>query len=191
VNNNEDWGSSSVTVYGPSANGNVAPLQDITAMDTGLDSPQGIAVDEQRNIYVANGGSNSVTVYAAGATGPAKPIQDISGADTGLANPFGVAGDIYVSNLGVENEGTITVYASGANGDAAPIQTVAGQATRISFIAGIGIDTARNIYVAASLPYGRPAIMVFAAGSNGNVAPIQTIAGNRTRMSWPGWLAIH
>lgn len=74
--------ANSVTVYGPSANGNVAPARTISGADTGISSPRGIAIDQFGNIYVLNAGSGAddgtVTVYAPGASGDAKPTRTIS-----------------------------------------------------------------------------------------------------------------
>jgi sugar lactone lactonase YvrE len=191
ANNNTLFASGSVTVYGPKANGNVAPIQNIAAASTGLSSPEGLAVDDRRNIYVADFGSNSITVYAAGATGQAQPIQDITGANTGLQQPKGIAvddvGNIYVGNL---FSGSVTVYARGASGDAAPIQTIFGGNTQLNSVVGIALDPARNIYIATPLGFERSAILVFPAGSTGNVAPSQVIKGDHTDISLAGWIAV-
>jgi sugar lactone lactonase YvrE len=191
VNDNRNFGSSSVTVYAAGASGDVAPIQAIAGADTGLDAPEGIAVDDQQNIYVANSGSNSVAVYEAGATGQAQPIQDINGKDTGLADPGGLALDqdrnIYVSNA---SAGTVTVYASGATGDAVPIQAIGGNQTRMNGVGTIALDAARDIYVVSSPHVYRFSIYVFAAGSTGDVPPVRTIGGQHTKISRPGWMAI-
>jgi len=77
----------SVTVYAAGANGNAAPIATIIGGNTGLENPNGIALDAEGNIYVANEGSNSVTIYAAGPKGTtnATPTATISGANTGFA----------------------------------------------------------------------------------------------------------
>ncbi len=108
-----------VRTFLSSANGNVKPQLSIKGSSTGL-LPRGVAVDANRNIYVANG--TSVTVYAAGASGNAAPIQTINGTYTGL-NSGGAGGvgvdssdNIYVAYNG---GGTTAVYvfAAGANGN--------------------------------------------------------------------------
>ena len=75
----------SITVFAPGSSGNVAPIAIITGPKTQLKLPQGIAVDTDGKIYVANDGNledpapdasryddrpradpaDSVTVYAA------------------------------------------------------------------------------------------------------------------------------
>jgi len=47
----------------------VTPTATIAGGNTGLSSPQAIALDGAGNIYVANGFPSSITVYAAGRTG--------------------------------------------------------------------------------------------------------------------------
>jgi sugar lactone lactonase YvrE len=100
---------------------------------------------------------------------------------------------IYVTNLGTGTGVSITVYASGAHGNAAPVQTIAGPNTALSFPAGIAVDQeSGDIYVAdtglGSPP--TPAVRVFAANANGNVAPIATIAGAGTGIVHPNGVAL-
>ncbi|HET6947958.1 MAG TPA: hypothetical protein VFJ45_09125, partial [bacterium] len=80
----------SVTVYEPSATGDVAPIRTISGTSTGLNVPYGVALDAAGILYVSNGASNSITVYAPGATGDVAPIRTISGANTGLNGPRGM-----------------------------------------------------------------------------------------------------
>jgi sugar lactone lactonase YvrE len=56
------------------------------------------------------------------------------------------------------------------------------------------VDGSGNVYVANanqnSPPSGVASVEVFAAGANGNVAPIETIAGAKTKLSQPNGLAL-
>src|SRR5690349_10364966 len=62
--------ANSVTVYARTANGDVAPLRTISGAATGLNLPEGLAVDSVNNeLVVANVGGNSITVYAWSANG--------------------------------------------------------------------------------------------------------------------------
>lgn len=63
------------------------------------------------------------------------------------------------------------------NGAIAPAATIAGAATTLSTPSGVALDATGNIYVANAAG----SIAVFAAGANGNVAPVQSI----TRMLGP------
>ena len=186
----------SITVYGAGSFGiNDEPIARITGSKTGLDNPRGIAVDQDGNVYVANDGSldfhaDSITVYAASATGNVKPIRKISGMKTGLYYPTGIAfdssGDLYVANASLAGgTGTITVYAPGTNGNVLPIRSIGGLNTQLaSRIGGIAFDAGGNLYVANNYDGGlQQSIAIFAAGSSGNVAPIQTIAGDKTGLN--------
>lgn len=193
-------GVDSVTVYAATT-GRLAPSQRIYGSNTKLKTPMGIAVDSSGNVYVANSGGRSVTVYAASATGNAAPIAIISGSKTGLAQPWGLAldpnGNVYVANQNFGSGSyTITVFAAGANGNVSPIRTISGSATLLSCPAGIALDgsTPPNIYVANNSCQGSSAgyyaITVYAGGANGNVAPIQTINGSSTGLSFPVGIAV-
>ncbi len=184
--------ASSLTVYAAGANGNVAPSRTISGSATGLIEPAGIALDPSDNIYVANYSGSTVTVYASGANGNVAPVRTIAGSATNLNTPEGIALDsdlnIYVAN---SHNNSVTVFAAGANGNATPIQTISGSATELNGPTGIALDGQRNIYVAN---YGQQfggvtRVNVYAAGANGNVAPIRTITGTRTRLDAPYGLA--
>lgn len=177
----------SVTAYAAQTNGNVPPIQTVSGSNTGLAENSHIALDGRRDIYVATGtGSASrVLVFAPGANGNVAPIRRIQGSNTGLNTPYGIALDssrnVYVANdvLG----GSVTVYAAGAHGNVAPIQTISGPNTGLGGPTGIALDASRNIYVTAFTGGGNPAVLVFAAGASGNVAPIQTISGSNTGLN--------
>jgi hypothetical protein len=123
----------SITVYAAGARGNVAPIQSISGYNTLLESPEGVALDAERNIYVANNcddsACGSVTIYAAGSTGNVAPTGGISGSKTLLGNsleggPIGIALDaednIYVGDA---YDGVV-VFAAGANGNVAPARVI-------------------------------------------------------------------
>ena len=196
ANNSATQGPGSVTVYAAGVNGNVAPIRTISGSNTRLNIPSVVALDRNGKIYVANSGSpSSVTVYAAGANGNVAPIKTISGSNTGLSTPFGIAFDaglnIYVTNAGAFS---VTVYAKGAHGNVAPIRTISGSNTGINLPEEIALDASGKIYVAncgcgsTSAP---SSVTVYAAGANGNVAPIQTISGTDTGLDQPVGITVH
>ncbi|MFZ0660131.1 MAG: SBBP repeat-containing protein [Candidatus Binataceae bacterium] len=95
----------SVTVYAPLGTStgilNETPSATIsgaswTVDKTEFDSPSGLALDSNANIYVANdgssvGGVDSITVYPAGSNGDVAPTAAITGSNTGLGTPMGIA----------------------------------------------------------------------------------------------------
>ena len=104
---------------------NIAPAATIVGPATGLNWPQGVAVDpDTGNLYVANlegpqgtDGSGSVTEFTAaqiaaiigGGSGNVAPAKTIVGYLTGLSQPSGIALDtksnIYVANNGGDDNG--------------------------------------------------------------------------------------
>ena len=136
-----------IALAGATGNLNEAPSAAISGAATGLEWPDGIALDSNANIYVTNefGGANgygSVTVYPAGANGDVTPTATIANPNvdgtggnagdlTGLNYPDGIALDssanIYVANEfgGANGYGSVTVYAVGASGNIAPIAAIA------------------------------------------------------------------
>jgi sugar lactone lactonase YvrE len=66
---------------------------------------------------------------------------------------------------------------------------IVGSNTGLSCPNGVVVDSSGNIYVA---DYGAPAVYVFSAGANGNVAPTQTIPANgTTTLAKPIGIIVH
>lgn len=182
-----------VTAYPVGSKGDVPPI----AVTTDIASPDGIARDSSGRIYVANSATNTVTVYAGNATGNVSPIAVIGGSNTGLGDPIGIAldatGKIYVLN---GSRRSVTIYPPIDAGigvlNEAPIATIAGSKTQLFSPADIAVTGGGEIYVANHL--GGPSkrrnfapgvVTIYAAGSNGNVAPTATIRGVATGLVDP------
>jgi hypothetical protein len=165
-------------------------------------TPVGIAQDSVGRIYVTNQWPESVSVFGPDAKGPASPIAIISGSNSGLANPIGIAldpaGKIYVLNDGADYDkgpNRINVYAAGSNGNVAPIAVLAGHRTRLEYPGAVAVDLSGKIYAVdgggnADIE-SPPRVMVYAAGSKGDVAPIAIISGNRTGLNMPDGIAVY
>jgi 6-phosphogluconolactonase (cycloisomerase 2 family) len=105
VVNSDDKAVTGVLVFGPHANGDVAPARVIAGPATKLETPSGVAVDPRGAIFVSDhGGSSSagaVRVYAKGADGNVAPIYSLAGSATRL-RPYGLtidrAGEINAVN---------------------------------------------------------------------------------------------
>ncbi len=195
-----DCGGGSVFVYSAGSNGNVAPVATISGSKTGLSFPVGIALDSSGEIYVADdgpfdSGGGSVFLYSAGSNGDAAPIATISASYyTGLKDPVGIAvdssGKIYVADLGSSEAlpqipPSVFVYPAGSNGNAAPIATISGSNTGLRGPIGMAVDSSGKIYAAGYNSNTGYSVLVYAAGSNGNVAPIATISGSNTGLIGP------
>src|SRR5205823_3570082 len=108
--------------------------------------------------------------------GNVAPSLVLRNRDVGVHAPTDVAvgpnGKIYVANTTQGGGGSITVYPAYSNVDVNPIATIVGPSTGITFASGVATDSAGKIYVCNS-----NALLVFNAGSNGDVAPAAKISG--------------
>jgi sugar lactone lactonase YvrE len=102
VVSNNAAGAASITIYAnaATATGNIPPSGEIKGANTGLSSPDQIAVDKTgtSTVYNADSGAGRVAAFAnlGTATGNIAPTRSISGASTGLSvagRPEGVAID--------------------------------------------------------------------------------------------------
>jgi hypothetical protein len=185
-------GNSSVTIYAPGANGNVAPIAAISGPHTGLSAPAFATFDGSDNVAVTNTGNNSITIYRPGSQGDAPPLRTITGSNTKLSYPaalgFDASGVLYVLNAGAPY--SITEYAPGANGNVAPIATVAGPDTHLTNLQAIGsmvVDRSGLVLVADG---SSAEILGFAPGASGNATPIIDIAGSNTTLGGVSGVAL-
>ncbi len=142
--------------------------------------PQRLAVGSDGKIYaieMLDRINSAIVVFAPSANGNVAPIAAIAGPRTGLHGTAGIAvdacGTIYATNLG---DKSITIFAPGSSGDTPPVAAIAGSDTGFDRLSGIAVDAKGRIYVANGL-YVKNArgVLIFAAGSNGNVKPVAAI----------------
>jgi sugar lactone lactonase YvrE len=117
------------------------PVPTVSTFATGLSNPQGLAVDANGNIYVAN--------YGAGTVSKITPAGAVSQFASGFGSPtslaFDAGGNLYVANFGfnsiskVTRAGTVTTFVSNINNPAA-----------------LSFDRAGNLYVANLGNTGQP-----------------------------------
>jgi hypothetical protein len=193
--------SSSIMQFSSDSNGSVSPSSTVKG-PAGV-SFEGLAVDATGNLYVggllsgnnpATQGQLEILVYAPGSNGMVNPTRTITGTATGLEgftqnSISGLAVDssanVYVSSGlikgGLVNPG-ISVFPSTANGDVAPSNVIT-MANIGTFTMGqIAVDSAGNVYVAATDPLAPGAILIFAANSTGTVPPTNSITGSATML---------
>jgi len=201
-------GTPGVYVYPAGSNANTAPSAAIIGTSTGLEEPQGIALDSSGNIYVADDGDGacdgtaSVYVYPPGSTANTAPKTTINGLGTGLCLPIGITLDssrnIYVADAGNFVNGfapSVYVYPAGSNHDAAPIATISGTSTGLVGPYGIAGDFSGNIYVAdyfaRSVFVYPPLGSLLSQPNYPNVAPIATISGVSTGLAEPAGIVVN
>lgn len=174
-----------VLIWPAGSDGTSGPSTVISGASTGLNNPLAIAVDDGGKIYVANEGplkratsgtsssagrSGSLTVYAPGSSGDAAPIATISGPNTGLNSPSGISidgnGNIYVLNFGSSLGG------------------------RDDHVSGARPSECARVPGFFSHATGQPGLLIFAAGSDGDAAPIAAIGGPFTGLNSPEGIAI-
>jgi len=179
--NNKIW----IFATGATRDTDAVPTATIEGSHTGLNVPEGLALDPAGRLYVSNFNGNSITVYAAGASGDAAPIATLAGGSTGLAGPIGLAfdgtGQLYVVNGPGPGIGTVTVYPAGATGNVVPTATIGGPTTRLDNPWGVAVDASGQIYVSSA----GDSILVYAPGATGDAAPVAAIAGPSTGLNTP------
>jgi hypothetical protein len=155
------------------------------------------------NALSFSNGTGEVDYYPVGSNGDVAPAGVISGSNTGLTFfnqgiALNASGQIFVA---VMDRNSILGFAPRASGNVSPIVTIGGANTGLAKPIGLAFDEAGNLYVANCSaqtygcalglpPNGQPSIEEFAAGSNGNVAPIRRIAGSRTGFVAPFGIAV-
>lgn len=149
------------------------------------------------SLYVTNSNINSISIFAPNAANGASPVNGIGGSTTGLTNPQYIAFDAskhaYVTNYNTgTSTGSITAYASQATGSVLPLAVISGATTTLGQARGITVDAPGNIYVAnvAFPPSLASSILVFSAGTSGDVAPARSINGALTLLAFPAGIAI-
>ena len=168
-------GNNSVTVHARDASNNAAPERRISGGLTQLSTPVGLAVDGTGWTYVTSAGNNRVLVFAPGVQNDVAPTRMITGAGSGINAPRGLAlapdGSIVVANTAAP--ASITVHRRTAANATPPDRTITGPATGLSQPFAVHVDDKGKIYVGDLS--GK--VFVFAAGANGDVAPIRTLDG--------------
>jgi hypothetical protein len=167
-----------ISVFAPTANGDVAPTNVITMTSIGTFTMGQIAVDSAGNIYVVASQSltpGAILIFASNSTGTVPPTSTITGPETMLDGVEGVAvdseGNIYASNVDGAGVFSIFEFSAGSTGNVAPMRTISGSATTMSAIGNLAVDSAGHIYILNDLN-----ILKFSPTATGNVAPTATIS---------------
>lgn len=150
-----------ILVYKAGANGNVAPIRQITGTPSGILINLAIAVDAEDYLYVAS--SEHILVFAPGAHGVATPVRDITGVNQVEGIALDAAGDLFAVDRFTNS---VLEFPPGADGNATPIAVISGSQTHIDFPEFVNVSPTGDIYVTEESD-----VLEFAAGANGNVPP--------------------
>ncbi|MBV8749481.1 MAG: hypothetical protein JO103_07185 [Candidatus Eremiobacteraeota bacterium] len=119
------------------------------------------------------------------------PALRIAGPNDTLTAPYAIAhdpsGSVYVSET---TSTTINVFSGATGGNVAPQRTIGGSATLIQAASPLALEPSGALLVAVTLASGGGAILRFASGATGNVAPSAMIAGPATTLVAPNALAV-
>jgi hypothetical protein len=185
--------SDAIEVYKPSEqSGCVTGKHVLFGAKTGISSFGGIAV-AGGTIYNSSG--NGVLEFHTSDNGNVAPFNVIEGAKTGLSQANGIAVDKN-GYLYIANANDVRVFAPGASGNAKPVAVISGSNTLIpqpgSGYGALSIAAGKDgsIFVGVQYDTNVSSILVFAAGSNGNVAPEHVITGAKTGLDWVAELGI-
>lgn len=145
-------GSFAVVEFASSASGAATPIRRIAGSNTGLTIPDGLAVDANGGIYVAQAGTG-VSYFAPAADGNVAPLRAIGGSATGLGTVSHIAvnasGELALVNLG-QNGYSILQFAAGSNGDVAP-ERVLESFPFGTLVDGLTYDALGDLYVASTV----------------------------------------
>lgn len=118
-----------------------------------------------------------------------------SDARTSMQQPLSSSGASDLLYIGNTGNNSITVYNHAAFGNTAPLYVISGSKTGIDVPGQLSEDAQGNLYVTNGA-YGNglrsssPAVLVFAHGANGNVAPIRKLAGPSTGIQIPTGMTV-
>ena len=166
-NDTQDW----LAIFSKQAKGNVAP-------DRVLATPHGtfgIAVDEaKQEMYLTVQHQNAVYVYRKMASGNEKPLRVLAGNDTQLEDPHGVTVDTKNNLLIVSNHGNVS-YRDPNDPESVPRGGAEGGGR--SFRPGSG-------------EFQPASITIYSRDAKENQRPLRVIEGPKTRLNWPGQIAV-
>jgi sugar lactone lactonase YvrE len=163
----------------PTAIPSATPVPTATPTPTPTPTPSGA---RPATIYLGNTNGFDILSFPATATGNVAPARFISGADV---DPYLIyldtSGQIWSVNRSLL---TLTAYAPAAGGNATPTVSIGGSSTEFTTPIGVYVTTDGTILVTDVGTGGDAgAVLTFASGSNGNVAPSGVLAGANTTLA--------
>ncbi|WP_255565900.1 hypothetical protein [Mumia sp. zg.B21] len=171
-----------VSVFRRGAYGDVAPIR---TFDTGEFSSH-LAVSRDGKVAVAHDALGEVAVYAAGASAGATPAQLITGPRTGLGEGVTELAFTSTGALWVDADDVLRAFAAGATGDTPPLRSLTPVTGATGGVSDVAVDAKNRLYVAQSydgLGGSGTVVSVFPADARGEMRPIRSLEGSRSRLS--------
>lgn len=193
-----DFFGEAVRVYPLDADGDVAPLRNLTnGPNSHLYWPRQLVVDTVNDEIIVPSfnifdpppaPASSIRVYPRTADGDVAPLRSIFGDNTLLENPIGIVLDTMHDELitntynadGNFGAGLVT-FSRTTTGDIAPLRAIVGSATQFpGYTNFLAFDPVGDELYADAYPGGLPGYAVFPRSADGNVAPSRSVAGVET-----------
>jgi hypothetical protein len=187
-------GGSAVQVFSVGPRWQISPTNVIEGSCSGMNSPQGVAVDASGDIYVANNGAGpeslapAVAMYAAGSQGCANPVALICAGPAGLIQPAGLMLDsrrnIYVTD---SNANSVLVFAPLKPQLATPTPS---PASNSGFGGGVGFSASGTFSATLHAGIDTPlSLCQPPTDTAGNFTPNKSIVSPATGMDHPSGIA--
>jgi sugar lactone lactonase YvrE len=178
--------SSVITKFATTANGSVSPAQRIVGSNTGITFSHDLALSpDGRHLWEADGGTRTLREFTTTGVDNRAPVRTISVGAENVHYPEGIAVDA-AGNVWTGDYDANALYEYGPGSDTVPIRAITGANTGIAFPDYISIDPAGKLWVAVGgqdpIP---PSVEQFSPTANGNVAPLQRLAGPNTGLDFP------
>ena len=124
--------------------------------------------------------AQALLTFRGGATGEEAPIRVIQGPHTQLEAPERLDVDYVNNEIIVPLGESILVFPRGQNGDVAPIRVLKGPNTTLGAEA-VGVDTVRNLLVAAGVGKDGLFFRIFNRTAQGDTKPLRMIGGKNSK----------
>jgi len=190
----------SIRVFSRTASGDAVPLRVISGANTRLNNSISIAFDAVADeIFVdsydvAGPSLPGILTFNRTDSGNVAPKRFISGSNTQFGTFTNYVtvdkanGELFAQ---ADNALGFAVFNLTDSGNVAPKRNVTGALTGFKSVGGIVVDNGLGRVIVADQPGGgADSIRVFPRASNGNTAPLMTIAGPATGLSQPFGLAL-
>jgi sugar lactone lactonase YvrE len=196
TNQSMEGGGGDVQVFSVGPRWQISQAGVIEGSCSGMDSPQGIAIDASGDIYVANSGAApespaaAVTMYTAGSRGCADPVALICAGPAGLTQPAGLMLDsrrnIYVTD---SNSNSVLVFAPLKPQLAMPTPT-ASPASSADSGGGVGFDATSTFSATLHAGIDTPLQLCQPpTQTTGKITLIKSIVSPATGMDHPSGIA--